>query len=253
VNKEEPMGKANKIIIIVSLVLSLITSVLIYAYINANKKVPAAPETEYLTVLTAAEDIPAYTEITKKHVKQDRIPKEMVNTSALTDVNEIVGKRAKESIIAGEQFLPQRLVSVDNMSLAYRIPEDTRAVSMNINEQIGVANLLRPGDYVDVVASFDMEAEISKVILQKIRVLAIGSEMVPDSDKLPEIPSTVTLAVPSGDIEKFVFASEFGTLRLALRPYDDTAVIDTHGIVRSDITGAIDVHATTRDKTEPIQ
>lgn len=247
------MGKANKIIIIISLVLSLITSILIYAYISANKKVPAAPTTEYVTILTASEDIPAHTEITDKHVKQAKVAKELVNPSALTDMNEIVGKHTKESIIAGEQFLPQRLVSRDNMSLAYRIPENTRAVSMNINEQIGVANLLRPGDYVDVVASFDKELEVSKIILQNIKVLAIGHDMTLTSDRTTEVPSTVTLAVASEDIEKFVFASEFGTLRLTLRPADDTTVIDTNGIIQSDITGSMDVYTTIVDQTEPIQ
>lgn len=247
------MGKANKKIIIISLVLSLVTSLLIYAYITANKQVPSTPAMEYVTVLTAAEDIPANTEITSKHVKQARIARELVNTRALNDMNEIVGKHTKESIIEGEQFLPQRLASHDNMSLAYRIPEDTRAVSMNVNEQIGVANLLRPGDYVDVIASFDNEVEISKVILQNIRVLAIGNDMTLASDKIPEVPSTVTLAVYSEDIEKFVFASEFGTLRLVLRPANDSKIIGTQGIVRSDITGSIDAHAVIMDQTEPIQ
>jgi len=243
------MEKANTKIIIIALVLSLITAALIYFYITAAGKTEAPPpEIKYATVLVAAENIPARTQISMKHIKQVKIAEELLNTSALTEEDDIVGKYTKESIVEGEQFMPQRLADEDNMTLSYIIPEGMRAISMNISEQVSVTNLLRPGDYVDVVASFEKEDEemdevtktyprISKVILQNVQVLALGQDLTVPADKLSEAPSTVTLAIKKDDVEKFVYASEYATLRLALRPVDDKSASETTGVIRSDMTG----------------
>lgn len=256
------MEKVNKKIIIIALVLSLITAVLIYIYINASSQTVVVPEIEYTTVYVAAQDIPARTEINSEHVKKVKIAKELLNTSALADTDEIIGKRTKESIISGEQFLPQRLVNEDNMSLSYHIEEGTRAISINISEQVSVANLLRPGDYVDVVASFEKEEEqiddeltkvypkITKLILQNVQVLTLGQDMMLSADKLAEAPSTVTLAVEKEDVEIFVYISQFATLRLALRSVGDSSKIDTQGIIRSDTTGTKGVYTIDSDLAE---
>ncbi len=252
------MEKANTKIIIIALVLSLITAALIYFYISADKT-EAAPEIKYATAFVAAGNIPARTEITLEHIKQVKIAEELLNTSALSDQKDIVGKYTKESIIAGEPFLPQRLAGEDNMTLSYYIPEGKRAISMNISEQASIAYLLRPGDYVDVIASFDKENEemgeltktyprISKVILQNVQVLALGQEMTLSADKLSEVPSTVTLAVSKDDMEKFVYASEFAALKLALRPVDDQSQSETNGIIRADMTGSKGVITSASDQ-----
>lgn len=158
--------------------------------------------------------------------------------------------------------MPQRLINEDNMSLSYHIQKGMRAISINISEQVSVANLLRPGDYVDVIASFEEEEEkiseemskvfpkISKVILQNVQVLALGQDLVLSADKLSEAPSTVTLAVGKEDMEKFVYISQFATLRLALRSVDDTSKIDTQGIIRSDMTGSKGVYTINSDQAE---
>ncbi len=242
------MEKANTKIIIIALVLSLITAALIYFFITADKT-DAVPEIKYITVWVAAGDIPARTEITSKHVKQVKIAEELLNINALSDPKDIVGKRTMVSIIEGEQFIPQRLADEDNMTLSYNIPDGMRAISMNISEQASISYLLRPGDHVDVIASFTKENEemgeltktypnISKVILQNVQVLALGQDMMLTADKLTEAPSTVTLAISKDDMEKFVYASEFAALKLALRSVEDQSKGETNGIIRSDITGS---------------
>ncbi|HEX2947181.1 MAG TPA: Flp pilus assembly protein CpaB [Clostridia bacterium] len=249
------MEKANKKIIIIAIVFALITAVLIYSYISGiDSKTTAAPKIDYATVYIAARTIPARTEITAADVKQVQIARQLLNASAVTDINEITGKRTLESIISGEQIVKERLADEKSMSLSYFIPEGTRAVSFNVNEQIDVANLIRPGDFVDIVASFEKEEEengqtikfyprITKVILQRVQVLALGQDVVLPAEKLKDPPATVTLAIKQEDVEKFVFASEYGTLRLALRPLDDNSQDSTPGILRSDMTGTKGVYS----------
>lgn len=247
------MVKTNKKIIVIALFLSLITAVLIYVYMSGDSGV-AAPEIEYVTVYVAAKTIPARVKISNGDIKQVKIAKELLNTSTVTDIKEITGKRTKESIIEGEQIVKERLADENSMSLSYSISEGTRAVSINVNEQIDVANLLRPGDFVDVVASFEKEEEdngqikkfyprITKTILQNVQVLALGQDMTLSADKLKELPTTVTLAVKYEDVEGLVFASEYGVLRLALRPIDDNSGNASQGIIRGDMTGMKGVYS----------
>lgn len=247
------MEKANKKIIIIALFLSLITAVLIYAYLTGNSNT-AVPKIEYSTVYVAAKTIPARSTITGADIKQVKIAKELISASAITDINEITGKRSIESIIKDEQILKERLADENSMLLSYSIPEGTRAVSINVNEQIDVANLLRPGDFVDVVASFEKDEEdngqivkvyprMTKTILQNVQVLALGQDVALSADKLKELPTTVTLAVKKEDVEKFIYASEYGTLRLTLRPVDDKSDTSSPGIIRGDMTGTKGVYS----------
>lgn len=248
------MEKTNKRIIAIALILSLITAVLVYTYISGNTKTAAAPQLDSATVFVAVRTIPARTEVTEADIKQVKIAKELVNANAIKDISEIAGKRTLESIIEGEQVMKERLASETAMSLSYFIPEGKRAVSFNVSEQINVANLVRPGDYVDVIASFEKEEEengkttkfyprITKTILQNVQVLALGQDVKLSSEKLKDAPATVTLAIQKEDLEKFIFASEYGVLRLALRPVDDTEQDVSQGIIRSDMTGSKGVYS----------
>jgi pilus assembly protein CpaB len=248
------MEKTNKKILIIALIISLVTAALIYIYVSRNTSAAEAPVIEYAEVYAAARTIPAGSEITREDVKPVKVAKELANANAAADMGDIVGKRAKESIIEGEQFMKERLSDGNDMSLSFSIPDGMRAVSINVNEQIGVAYLLRPGDCVDVVASFEKEEEssvdtvkyhprITKVILQNVQVLALGQDTDVPPGKLTELPVTVTLAVGKDDVEKFVYASEYGILRLTLRPADDKSVISSQGIMRSDVTGGKGVYS----------
>lgn len=245
------MEKANKKIIIIALLLSLVTAVLVYVYIS-GKKAPVT-KTEYATVYVAAKTMPARYKITNEDITQVNIAKELLNANAVTDTTQIVGKRLKESIIQGEQIIKERIVDEDKASLSFSIPEGTRAVSMNVNELSMVAGLIRPGDFVDILLNFDAGEEnngqtttvfprITKMLLQNVEVLALGQDLSLPPDKLQQLPTTITLAVKKEDVELFVYASEYGSLRLALRPVDDDEIISSQGILRSDMTGTKGVY-----------
>jgi pilus assembly protein CpaB len=251
------MEKANKKIIAIAVILSLVTAMLIYVYISRST-VTVEPEIEHVTVYAAARTIPARTRISSTDIKQVSIAKELLNANAVTDPGEITGKYTLQSIMEGELFRSERLANEDSIYLSYVLPEGTRAVSMNISEQTNVANLVRPGDFVDVVASFQEEEDgdgavfprITRVILQNVQVLALGQDLEVSSEKLAEPPMTITLAVRTADVEKFVYASEFGIIRLALRPVDDDSRLNTQGILRSDVTGNRGMYYKEPDETE---
>ena len=238
------MESVNKRVILIALVMALLTSFLIYVYV---KKVTTKTEVvEYINVYVAAKTLPSKHMIADADLKQVKVTREYLNPRAALNKGDIVGKRIKDSIIEGEQILKDRLVDDDKIALAFSIPTGKRAVSVNVDEQIEVANLIRPGDFVDVIASFEKEEfedksnktvfpRVTKTILQNVQVLAMGQDMVVTDDKAKELPKTVTLAVGAQDVEKLVYASEYAVLRLSLRPVGDNSTIDSQGIIRGDM------------------
>ena len=251
------MEKTNKKVIVIAIILSLITAILIYIYISSSSTV-IVPEIEHVTVYVAARTIPARAKITSSDIKQADIAKELLNANAVTDPDEITGKYTLQSIMEGELIRGERLANEDSMYASYMVPEGTRAVSMNITEQTNVSNLVRPGDFVDMVVSFQEEEDatgavfprITKMILQNVQVLALGQDVMLSSDKLDELPLTITLAIKTADVEKFVYATEYGIVRLALRPADDDSKETTQGILRSDITGTRGIYYKAPEEAE---
>ena len=238
------MESVNKKVLLIAVFFALFTSFLIYNYI---KNSTAKPETvEYKNVYVAIKTLPAKHKIADGDIRLKQVRKEYLSEKAALNKADIIGKRLKDRIIEGEQILTDRLADDNNMALAYNVPDGKRAVSVSINEQIGVSNLLKPGDFVDVVASFEKEEvesgmtkitypKISKIIIQDVQVLALGQEQAITDESAKDSQKTVTLAVMPQETEKLVYASEYGVVRLALRPIGDNIDINTEGIIRSDL------------------
>ncbi len=240
------MESVNKKVILIAVIMALITTFLVYFYINTKTTKPQ-DAVEKTSVFVAAKTLPPKHKIAEGDIREERIAREYSNPKAVKSRNEIVGKLVKDTIIEGEQILKERLVSDNKTNLVYNVPEGKRAVSINVNEQIGVANLVRPGDYVDIVASFEREEvmdgsnktaypRISKIVLQNLLILALGREQTVPEDKVPEMPATITLAVTPAEAEKLVYVTEYASVRMALRPVGDGKGAVTSGVTRNDLT-----------------
>ncbi len=238
------MESVNKKIIIAAIFLAFISTFLVYSYI---KKATYIPETNnYSEVYVASNTLPQKHKIEESDIKISKVPPEYISPFALKDKKDIVGKYAEESIIEGEQILSDRLIDENNFTLAYKVPEGKRAVSIFIDDQSGVSNLIKPGDFVDVIASFDAEQveevssikkypRIVKTVLQNTEVLAIGSELDVKPDENKKTLNTITLAVNIQEAEKLVYISNYSQLRLALRSVGDENTINTSGVIRQDL------------------
>ena len=109
--------------------------------------------------------------------------------------DEVVGRGLVMPVIQNEPILPMKLASKEAGSgLPIMIPEGERAVSVRVNEVIGVAGYVLPGTRVDVVAvasATDNKADTtSKVVLTNVQVLAAGTKMEQDGDQGKPMPVT---------------------------------------------------------------
>jgi pilus assembly protein CpaB len=122
------------------------------------------------------------------------------------------------------------------------IPEGMRAVSVRVNEVIGVAGYVLPGNRVDILATAsptDAHADTTtKVILSNVQVVTAGTRMEQDQEKgKPMQVTVVTLLVYPDQAERLALASTEGKIQLALRNPLDTGAPETPGIKTATLMG----------------
>src|SRR6266545_3519572 len=174
-------------------------------------------------VVIAATDLDVGAEIRREDIKIIEWPANAVPSAAFSDPKDVVGRGLLLPVIQNEPILPMKLASSEaGAGLPPAIPPGLRAVSVRVNEVIGVAGYVLPGTRVDVVATVSPTGQnndmTSKVVLTNVQVLAAGTKIERDTDKNKPMPvSVVTLLVDPEQTERLTLASSEGKIQLALR------------------------------------
>jgi len=221
----------SKKLLVFAIILSLLTAGSVYYYLQNLEK--SLNTTEYVNIFTASKDIPANTKITGEMFIKKQIPVEYAHNDSVIDIEKVKGKIIKVPLVAGEVILKSHLAGEKGGDgLAYTVPVGKRAITISVSEVSAVANMVLPGDRVDIIVTLDMEekkADQSKekvtkngFLLQKLEILAVGSRMERNSKVKAKEITTVTLAVSPEEAPRLALASERGTIRMLLRsPIDD--------------------------------
>lgn len=235
---------STKGLIVVALVFSLLAAGLVYSYLKSLADQTAK---QGLPVVVAKTDVPPKTRLTAEMLQIVNVPPEYIQPGAVQEINKAVGIVAREQIVAGEQVTQRRLL-LEGKSAGFSgiIPPDKRAITVAVTEVTGVAGLVKPGDYVDVIVTFDtniLGEHLSQIFLQNIRVLATNRETETAAaeavKKEANTKMTVTLAVSPDEATRLAVADEKGKIRLALRPYlPGDAVIVANALKPRDIVNA---------------
>jgi len=232
--------------IFIVLVLAIVAGgVFAFATYNYVQKIPGKTVTIPTTkVAVAGSDLDIGDEITKDSVRLIEWPSNAAPTNGISDPNEVIGRGLVMPMIQNEPFLELKLAPKDaGAGLPPAIPPGLRAVSVKVNEVIGVAGYVLPGTHVDVVATVNPTQNstdvTSKVILTNVLVLAAGTKIEQgEKDKKPIAVSVVTMLVDPEQAERLTLASTEGKIQLALRnPLDKTTPV-TPGIKTKALLGA---------------
>ena len=222
----------KKSLFVIALVLSLVTASMIYTFLQSAATKTAPSEAEI--VLVAKANIPNRTKIAPEMLQELRVPKEYIQPGAMRDLPKAVGSMTREEIVAGEQVLERRLLLPGTKSgFSWVIPPGKRALTVAVTEVTGVAGLLRAGDYVDVLVTFDAKTEggaITQMAMQNIAVLSVNRDSLEGAENESLAKETakdlarnkltsITLAVTPNDAARITLAEEKGKVRFALRPY----------------------------------
>jgi len=194
-------------------------------------------------VVVAAADLDIGAELRREDIRIIDWPANAVPANAFSDPKDVIGRGLVLPVIENEPFLPMKLASKEAGSgLPPVIPPGLRAVSVRVNEVIGVAGYVLPGTRVDVVATVSPSGQgsdmTSKVILTNVQVLAAGTKIDRETDKNKPMPvSVVTLLVNPEEAERLTLASTEGKIQLALHNPLDKAIPQTPGVRPSALFG----------------
>ena len=194
-------------------------------------------------VVVAATDLELGAELRPDDLRVIEWPANSLPAGAFERPDDVIGRGLIMPVIQNEPILPMKLASKEaGAGLPIVIPEGMRAVSVRVNEVIGVAGYVLPGTRVDVVATAsaaEQKDPTSKVVLTNVQVLAAGTKMEQDVEKGKPMPvSVVTLLVDPEQSERLTLASTEGKIQLALRNPLDKSAPPTPGIRPATLLGA---------------
>jgi pilus assembly protein CpaB len=244
-------------ILLVAVLALTVGGVLAFATYNYTQKPARTITIPTRPVIVAASDLDVGAELKAEDLRVIDWPANAVPKDSFANPVEVIGRGLIYPVIQNEPFLPNKLASKGaGAGLPPAIPPGLRAVSVRVNEVIGVAGYVLPGTRVDVVVTVSPTGQsadmTSKVILTNVQVLAAGTKIERDTDKNKPMPVTVvTLLVNPDEAERLTLASSEGKIQLALRNPLDTATISTHGVRPAALLGMTPVVrvATNRPRT----
>jgi pilus assembly protein CpaB len=205
-----------------------------YNAISAQPTKTVAAPTQ--PVVVASADLSLGTELKKEDLAIVNFPQGAAPEGSFARVDDILGRGLIVPLVKNEPVLPAKLASKEAGSgLPPVIPEGMRAVSVRVNEVIGVAGYVLPGTRVDVLATASptnqTQDTTSKLILSNVQVLTAGTRMEQDQEKgKPMQVTVVTLLVYPEQSERLALASSEAKIQLALRNPLDQGSPETPGI-----------------------
>lgn len=185
-------------------------------------------------VVIADVEIPEGTVIEEQQLNLKLLEKSWRNNHQFTAKQALIGKAVETTIYPGQIIVAQQVAEKgEGSTLAQMIPEDKRAVTIRVNDVIGVAGFLLPGNRVDVLntISYGKNSANTITVLKDIKVLAVD-QTARTNENRPIIVRAVTLEVSPLEAEKLLSARSKGEIQLTLRnPQAIEPVVKKHRYV----------------------
>ena len=195
-------------------------------------------------VVVAAVDIELGSRVNPQMLSLVDWPSGSLPTGSFKDAKSLEDRVVKVGVLRGEAILEGKLAPVGTKGgLSAVIASGKRAMTVRVNDVVGVAGFALPGNYVDVMVNAQQDKnrgeenrQISKTVLEKVLVLAVAQEANRDDTK-PKVVSAVTLELSLEDSEKLDLARSVGTLSLVLRNQMDKTTVATAGVTKGQLFG----------------
>lgn len=190
------------------------------------------------SVAVAKVAIPVGTKIIPEQVAMVQFPRGSTPDGTFDSLEKLTGRVAVVNILPRETITDSKLAPAGSVGgLSAVIPEGYRAMTVKVDDVVGVSGFIMPGSVVDVVVTIDpadkgfSQDPISKIVLQNIRVLANGQNIdQPKDEREANTVRAVTLQVTPEEAEKLALASSEGKLQLVMRNAIDQDSTQTKGI-----------------------
>jgi pilus assembly protein CpaB len=200
----------------------------------SEEPAPLEAATPSRTVVVANRTLPAGSIVGREDVKTVGWPGSAVPSGFAMQAGDVVGRGLIVEVRENEPLLDWKLAQREaGGGLSITIPEGMRAVSVRVDEVVGVAGFVLPGTRVDVLVTVmpgtDRTQTTTRIILQNVRALAADQRYQQDMDGEPRYVTVVTLLVTPEDAEALTLAATEGRIQLALRNILDSDETETRG------------------------
>jgi pilus assembly protein CpaB len=215
---------------------ALAAALVAVGWLRASSRAPHEAGVQWAPVVAAARDIDAATELTPELLRvEPRWPQESRPKGSFGGPKKLKGRVTAYPLGAGEPILESKLAPQGVLpGLTALLPPHKRAMTVKVDEASGVAGFLNPDNRVDVVVTLNKgdygNHPISKVVLQKLRVLGTGQKTEKRPGDKPQVVPTVTLEVTPEEGEALALAAQEGRISLVLRNHHDQERVTTPGM-----------------------
>lgn len=239
------MHRFTRTILVVAIAL-VTASVASFGVYRAIQRIPVR-EVEVATVhaVVAAANLPVGTMLGKEQVKRVPWPAGTQVPGSFQSIEDVVNRGVIQAIGENEPITERKLAPIGaGAGLSPTIPPGMRAISVKVNEVIGVAGFVVPGARVDVLVTVSESGNrggISRAVVSNLEVLTAGTRYDQESARADgkPIPTTVvTLLATPQDAERITLAATEGKVMLTLRNPLDTEPTETLGVRLAQLTGA---------------
>jgi pilus assembly protein CpaB len=198
-------------------------------------------------VVVAKVDIPLGSKLVAEQLTTVQLPTDGIPDGSFEATDKVVGRVVTVNIPAREPVTDFKLAPEGSAAgLSAVIPEGYRAMTVKVDDVVGVAGFARPGSLVDVVVVIQPsdsrtsdQGPVSKIVLQNIKVLASGQniDQPKNGDRDAQQVKAVTLQVTPEEAEKLALASTEGKLQLVMRNSIDQDDEQTKGVDKQTLLG----------------
>lgn len=227
-------------VLAMSIVLALVVSAVFYQ-VSVRAGHPKPKQIELRDVVIAGQPLSVGTTVRREELKLKKIPADLFPHGGFSKVEEVIDRPVVSNILMDEPVLEGRLaVRGSGLGLAPIIPPGLRAVSVRVNDVVGVAGFVLPGMRVDVLVTGrppNYNGTITTTVLQNIVVLSAGQTLQPESRGQAINTPVVTLLVTPEQAETLTLAGNEGHIQLVLRNGADQAIGKTPGRETAELFG----------------
>lgn len=227
------------VVLFVALVMAGAASVVVY---RAIQRIPVRQvEVANYHVVVAAKPLSMGVRLTANDVKLVAWPSSSPVANGHSDIKAVIDRGLLSSVVENEPLTENKLASLESgAGLPPTIPRGMRAMSVQVNEVVGVAGFVVPGSKVDLMVTLRRNDDsMTRTVVSNVQVLTAGTRY--DQEKAKDgqpIPSTVvTLMVTPEDAERITLAQSQGQIMLSLRNPLDTGNAATSGVRTGSLFG----------------
>jgi len=230
------MSRQTRTLIVIAVAILVASAASFFMYQVIQRMPVREVEVATAKAITAARNIPIGTVLVKEDLRVVAWPARNPVQGGFTSIEQVTNRGVISAVAENEPITEAKLAPLGvGGGLAPTIPSGMRAISVRVNEVIGVAGFVIPGSHVDLVVTAKdprTQANITKAVVNNLEVLTAGSRFDQESSRSEGKPiqaSVVTLLATPEDAEKIGLASSEGSITLTLRNPLDTAPTKTEG------------------------